>query len=168
VPVEILIEFAYHPLRRRTRMATRRKGIRSAGAVLLNDGEQQPRVLVVQRRRQQDWTLPKGRRRPRERGKAAARREVREETGVRCAAGCRLLKVRWQDQRGRPRRIAYWLLEPAASEEFHPTEEVAAIAWLPASDAISILDSARDRRAVQRGVARIRSRVRAAEAHGVR
>jgi hypothetical protein len=39
-----------------------------------------------------------------------------------------------------------------ANEGFQPTDEVTALAWLPASEAIALLDSARDRRAVQRAV----------------
>ena len=110
-------------------------------------------MLVVHRRRQGDWTLPKGRVRTRELPAAAARREVREEAGAECTAGVRILDVTWQDVRGRRRVIRYWLMELVGERAFEPTDEIAEIAWLPLRDAAAILRGARDRRALIRAIA---------------
>ena len=56
---------------------------RRAGGVVVRDG----RVLLVHRARYDDWSLPKGKLEPGETWEDAALREVREETGVRCALG---------------------------------------------------------------------------------
>jgi len=138
-------------------VARRQQPIRSAGAVVLAEGDAEPRVLIVHRRRQCDWTLPKGRMRLLESARAAARREVWEETGVRCAEGRCVLDVTWRNGRRRLRRIAYWLLVPTGDEGFDPTHEVAAIAWLPAREAIARLGTSRDRRAVRSAVTALRS-----------
>jgi 8-oxo-dGTP diphosphatase len=135
-------------------MSRRRQPIRSAGAVVLLEDDADPRVLLVHRWRQGDWTLPKGRVRSVERPKATARREVWEETRVRCGGGPPLLDVAWRDRRRRRRRIRYWLLAPAEDTAFEPTSEVRAIAWVPAREALSLLGSLRDRRAVKRGLDR--------------
>ena len=136
-------------------MAALRKPIRSAGAVVLAEADDEPRVLLVHRRRQRDWTLPKGRVRPLESRKAAARREAWEETGVRCADGRRVLGVSWRDRRRRARTIDYWLLVPTGDEGFDPTPEVRAIAWLPAREAIARLGNRRDRRALRSALAAV-------------
>jgi 8-oxo-dGTP pyrophosphatase MutT (NUDIX family) len=131
----------------------RRRTLRSAGAVVVRRHADGPRVLVVHRRRQGDWTLPKGRVRTRELPAAAARREVLEEAGVECTAGVRILDATWQDVRGRRRVIRYWLMELAGERAFEPTDEIAEIAWLPLLDAAAILRGTRDRRALISAIA---------------
>jgi 8-oxo-dGTP diphosphatase len=131
----------------------RRTILRSAGAVVVRRDADEPRILVVHRRRQNDWTLPKGRVRTREIPAAAARREVLEESAVECASGVRILDVTWYDARGRRRVIRYWLMELAGQRPFAPTDEIVEIAWLPSLDAVAVLHETRDRRALLRAIA---------------
>ena len=140
-------------MKRRRRITVRTRTIRSAGAVVLRREGDGLAALVVHRRRQDDWTLPKGRLRFREGSAAAARREVREEAAVEYGDGVRMLDVTWHDADGRKRTIGYWLLDRVAEHPFAPTGEVVEIAWLPAPEALARLTHARDRRALIRGIA---------------
>jgi 8-oxo-dGTP pyrophosphatase MutT (NUDIX family) len=129
-------------------MAALRRPVRSAGAVVVRRQERQVRVLIVRRRRQRDWVLPKGRVKWREGSEQAARRETWEESRVRCDGARRLIDVSWRDGRRRPRHIRYWLFEPIAEEQFRPTGEVSEVAWVDPAEAGRLLAAERDRRAL--------------------
>src|SRR3954447_3578629 len=130
----------------------RRRTLRSAGAVVVRPDQTELRVLLVHRRRQEDWTLPKGRVQSGESSQAAARREAWEEAAVRCGQGQRLAEIAWRDRRGRARRIRYWLLTPLEESTFQATPEIAETSWLSALDAEGRVSSLRDRRAIRRAV----------------
>ena len=105
--------------------------IESAGGVVWRtSGRHHHEVLVVHRPHRQDWSLPKGRRRRRESALECALREVREETGLRCAAEEELPEVRYTDRQGRARRVRYWMMQ-AVSGEFRPNDEVDETRWIP-------------------------------------
>ena len=57
-----------------------RAPILAAGGIVVRGGAR-PLIAVVQRRKDNGWVLPKGKLKRKERSIAAARREVREETG---------------------------------------------------------------------------------------
>src|SRR3954451_21780338 len=88
------------------------------------------KVLVIHRPHRQDWSLPKGKRHPRETALECALREVREETGIRCAAGEELPEARYTDRQGRARRVRYWAMQ-AVRGEFRPNDEVDDVRWTP-------------------------------------
>ena len=101
-------------------------------------------VLLVHRPRYDDWTVPKGKLDPREGHAEAARREVEEETGLRCALGPELASTSYRDRKGRPKHVRYWAMTPVAGR-FTPTDEVDEIVWLPVEDAKAVLSYERDR-----------------------
>jgi 8-oxo-dGTP diphosphatase len=73
--------------------------IEAAGGVIWRPtGTAHVEVLVVHRRRQQDWSLPKGRLRRGETALACAIREVKEETGLRCTVEAELPVLLYRDQ----------------------------------------------------------------------
>jgi 8-oxo-dGTP diphosphatase len=115
--------------------------VRAAGGLVVRDGT----VLVVHRPRYDDWSLPKGKLEDGESFEEAALREVREETGVECRLVRELDDDHYSDPRGRPKHVRWWLMEPVALGGHEPDEEVDAVRWLPAADAVAVLTYAHDR-----------------------
>jgi ADP-ribose pyrophosphatase YjhB (NUDIX family) len=117
---------------------------RVAGGILWRETPTGRQVAVVHRRRQGDWSLPKGRLDAGEGWRSAALREVAEETGcsamIQAFAGAKLFV-----NRQRPKLVLYWhmgILEEGAVEV---DDEVDEVAWLPHRDAVSVLDHPSDR-----------------------
>jgi len=97
---------------------------RSSGRVI--------QVALIHRPKYDDWTFPKGKRDPGEHVLLTAVREVAEETGLNVILGRPLTQARY-DQRGRPKRVDYWLARsaPGNLDSFQPSHEVDTLEWLP-------------------------------------
>lgn len=105
-------------------------------------------ILLVHRPRYDDWTLPKGKCDPGESYRDCARREVEEETGLRCRLGPELPDVRYTDQHGRTKRVRYWAMEPD-SGSFVPNDEVDEVRWLGANEVAEQLSYQHDASVVE-------------------
>jgi 8-oxo-dGTP diphosphatase len=118
--------------------------IEAAGGVVWRRGAKGAlKVLVVHRDRYDDWSFPKGKLDPGETHRRAALREVEEETGLRCKTGRELPEVRYDDRKGRRKRVRYWSMVPVAGS-FVPNEEVDEVRWLSVEDARQVLTYAHD------------------------
>ena len=113
--------------------------VRAAGGLVIRDGE----VLLVHRPKYDDWTFPKGKCDPDESDEACALREVEEETGLRCDLVDEVGHTEYVDSRGRPKRVRWWLMQPAEGE-FAPNDEVDAVRWAAPADAAALLSYDRD------------------------
>jgi 8-oxo-dGTP diphosphatase len=106
-------------------------------------------VLLVHRPKYDDWTLPKGKNDPGESDEDAARREVWEETGLRCVLGDELQTVLYVDSKGRPKRVRYWAMVPTDAEPgdvgFSPNDEIDELVWMDVPTARDKLSYERDR-----------------------
>ena len=117
--------------------------IRAAGGVVTRPGETGLEVLLVHRPKYGDWSLPKGKALRGEHDEECALREVEEETGLRCELGEELATTRYDDARGRAKRVRYWLMTPVAGDlEFR--NEVDDGRWLPVEEARDALSYVRD------------------------
>lgn len=107
------------------------KTIKAAGAVAWRLGPDGAReILLVHRRRYDDWSLPKGKAEPGEPLAVTAVRETYEEGGARIVLGRRLTQVRYKVC-GRPKRVTYWSARVTGVDSGAvPNEEVDEIAWL--------------------------------------
>ena len=74
-------------------------------------GDARRRVALVHRPKYDDWALPKGKLDEGESWEDAAVREVREETGLRCALREELSSVEYTDPKGRPKTVRYWRMD---------------------------------------------------------
>ena len=98
----------------------------AAGGVVLRDGC----VLLVHRPAYDDWTLPKGKLDPGESWQEAARREVEEETGLRCEPGEEVGRT-FYDDRQRPRRRRCGTTGWSATASRAAQNEVDEVRWVP-------------------------------------
>jgi 8-oxo-dGTP pyrophosphatase MutT (NUDIX family) len=123
--------------------------IEAAGGVVWRHGpEGGVEVLIVHRPRYGDWSLPKGKLDPGEEAVDAARREVAEETGLRCRVEQPLPAVEYVDHQGRPKRVRYWAMQ-VLDGDFAPNDEVDAMRWVPVDVAAEALSYAHDVTVVQ-------------------
>jgi 8-oxo-dGTP diphosphatase len=119
--------------------------IRAAGGVVYRHGPAGRReVLLVHRAHREDWTFPKGKRRGDEDDDACARREVEEETGLRCALGIELPTTTYITRSGRRKLVRYWAMRPVAGA-VGPRNEVDEVRWVGLEAATPLLTYPRDR-----------------------
>ena len=111
--------------------------IKAAGAVAWRPGpDGRPEILLVHRRKYDDWSLPKGKVEPGEALPVTAVREVLEEGGARLALGRRLNSIRY-NVGGRPKRVHYWSASVASLDDRAvPNDEVDEIEWVDADRAV--------------------------------
>jgi 8-oxo-dGTP pyrophosphatase MutT (NUDIX family)/phosphohistidine phosphatase SixA len=119
--------------------------IKAAGGVAWRPGpDGEPEILLVHRKKYDDWSLPKGKTEPGELLPVTAVREVLEEGGARLALGRRLLSVRY-NVGGRPKRVHYWAASVLSVDEHGvPNSEVDEVTWLPAARAVDKVSYAHD------------------------
>jgi 8-oxo-dGTP pyrophosphatase MutT (NUDIX family) len=116
--------------------------VRAAGGVVRDqrDGS----VLLVHRRRYDDWSFPKGKALEGESDEECALREVEEETGVSCELEFELPTSEYRHRSGRPKRVRYWAMRPLGGEA-QPLNEIDDIAWFSLGEAQMKLSYDRDR-----------------------
>ena len=121
--------------------------VQAAGGLVIRRQRGALQLAVVPRPAHQDWSFPKGKLEEGETFDEAARREVHEETGM----SCRLIRfvghTEYVDRKGRPKAVAYWLME-ATGGSFTPNLEVDELRWVPLDVAYRLLTYPRDRELV--------------------
>mgnify|MGYP001297137654 CR=1 FL=1 len=120
--------------------------VRAAGCVLWRRSPTGSGIelALVYRPKWDDWSWPKGKVGRDETARAAARREVLEETGHDCRPGPELPRVHYTDEQGRPKEVRYWVAE-ATGGTFRANFEVSRLVWLPPDEARDRLTYERDR-----------------------
>lgn len=125
------------------------KRIEAAGGVVMRRGPEETEIVVVHRPRYDDWSFPKGKLDPGETFEEAALREVREETGLICRLGPELAFAHYDDNKGRPKVVRYWLMAVIEDPGFEPNDEVDELRWLTPVEASDLLTYSRDRKLVK-------------------
>lgn len=123
--------------------------VRAAGGVVWRRNAGTVEVLLVHRPKYDDWTLPKGKAEPGETDEECARREVEEETGLRCRLGDEVGSTAYRDQNGRPKVVRYWEMQPVEGS-FEPHDEIDEVRWIAVDDALRALTYKRERPVLRR------------------
>ena len=117
----------------------------SAGALPWRVGEHDIlEVLLVHRRKHQDWAIPKGNVEPGESDRTCARRELREETGLDCRLGWELPSLHYRTPTREPKTARFWAAT-VRSGTFTPSSEIDQTRWFPFATAIRVLTKPRER-----------------------
>ena len=125
-------------------MGLRQTPIRAAGGACCPESQGGKEVLLVHRPAYDDWSLPKGKAHDGESDEDCARREVEEETGLRCELDASFRRPATATARGRPKVVRYWAMQPDAGEACAQAE-VDEVAWLSPEEAKRRLTWKRDR-----------------------
>jgi 8-oxo-dGTP diphosphatase len=111
--------------------------VQAAGGIVLRR-EQPPRVAVVRLRKRDEWVLPKGKLDDGETPRAAAKREVLEETGHNVTVH-EFLGTLVYEAGGRSKIVHYWSMEASAGPARELMSDIRAVDWLPLNTALERL-----------------------------
>jgi 8-oxo-dGTP diphosphatase len=114
----------------------------AGGIVVRHDPE--PRIGIVQLRRNKAWVLPKGKLSRKESALDAARREVLEETGHEVFVHEFVGAITYHS-RGKPKVVQFWRMQVAGGPARKLMRDVRAVEWLPLAEAVDRLTRARER-----------------------
>jgi 8-oxo-dGTP diphosphatase len=117
--------------------------VQAAGGIVLRR-ELPTRVAVVRLRKRDEWVLPKGKLDPGETPRAAARREVLEETGHNVTMR-EFLGTLVYESNGRAKVVHYWSMEAGGEQVRELMSDIRAIDWLPLGAAVERLSRNHER-----------------------
>jgi 8-oxo-dGTP diphosphatase len=120
-----------------------RVSVLAAGGIVLRR-DLPPRVALVRLRKRDEWVLPKGKLDDGETPRAAARREVLEETGHNVTVQ-EFLGTLVYESGGRSKIVHYWRMEAGGEQVRALTNDVRAVEWLPLEAAVARLSRGYER-----------------------
>src|ERR1700727_1981192 len=120
-----------------------RTPVLAAGGIVLR-GEKNPRIEVVRLRKRNEWVLPKGKLDDGETPRAAAEREVLEETGHDVCVH-EFLGTLAYEAGGRSKIVHYWRMETSGGQSRELMDDVRAVDWLPLDAAVARLSRVHER-----------------------
>src|SRR6266853_3059584 len=123
--------------------------IKAAGGILQRSTPRGDEVMVVYRKRHQDWTLPRGKVKDGESFQEAAMREVMEETGCSCRIGNYLGTISYSDN-GVPKVVLFWKMSVVDDQGARNNEEIGEALWLQVPAAIERLTYAQEKALLSR------------------
>jgi len=120
-----------------------RTPVLAAGGIVLRRAAT-PLVAIVRLRKRNEWVLPKGKLDTGETPRAAAEREVNEETGHDVSVH-EFLGTLVYDSRGGSKVVHFWRMEAGAEPVRKLMRDVKAVEWLPLGDAVERLSRGYER-----------------------
>lgn len=119
---------------------------KSCGAVICREDEDFPRVLLIRHRNGGHWAFPKGHVEKDETEEETARREIREETGLKVKLDPGFRKVVTFSPKPQVLKdVVYFGARPAGGELKRQEEEVLEAAWHTFGEALALITFENDR-----------------------
>jgi len=142
-----------------------RTPVLAAGGIVLRL-EDTPLIAVVRLRKRNEWVLPKGKLDDGETPRAAAEREVMEETGHDVSVH-EFLGTLVYESRGGSKVVHYWRMDAGRDPVRQLMRDVKAVEWLPLADAVERLSRGYERAFLENvGPIALQAAVSVAEADG--
>ena len=123
--------------------------IRAAGGIVQRSNGAGDEVMIVHRKRYQDWTLPKGKVKEGESFQEAALREVEEETGFSCELGNYLGTISYAVN-GIPKVVLFWKMSPVEEKGVADSEEISEALWMQVPAAVERLSHPQEKALLSR------------------
>jgi 8-oxo-dGTP diphosphatase len=120
-----------------------RTPVMAAGGIVLRQ-QATPLIAVVRLRKRNEWVLPKGKLDDGETPRAAAEREVREETGHDVSVH-EFLGTLVHESGSRSKVVHYWRMEAESEPSHELMDDVRAVDWLPLEAAVERLSRSYER-----------------------
>ena len=117
--------------------------VMAAGGIVMRRG-QPPLIAIVRLRKRDEWVLPKGKLDDGETARAAAKREVLEETGHNVTVH-EFLGTLVYESGGRSKVVHYWRMEAGSTQTRELMNDIRAVDWLPLDEALVRLSRAYER-----------------------
>jgi 8-oxo-dGTP diphosphatase len=127
--------------------AKHREPVLAAGGIVLR-ADAGPCVAVVRLRKNNAWVLPKGKLKPGEDVREAAKREATEETGHDVAVHEYLGEI--PSEPGRRKAVRFWRMQAAAEPSHKLMDDVKSVKWLPLDAAVAKLTHPHERAFLRR------------------
>lgn len=118
--------------------------IKAAGGIIQRASERGDEVLIVYRKQEKDWTLPKGQVKDGESFQEAALREVEQETGCSCQLGSYLGTISYADN-GTPKVVMFWKMSVLQEKSVAENEEIGEAVWMQVPAAIQRLSHTQEK-----------------------
>jgi 8-oxo-dGTP diphosphatase len=120
-----------------------REPVLAAGGIVIKPGAA-PQIAVVKQRKRSEWVLPKGKLNAGETARAAAEREVLEETGHGVSVHEFLGTMAYQIG-SRTKIVHFWRMEAEATQSRELMRDIKAVDWLSLDDALERLSRGYER-----------------------
>ena len=125
------------------------KLIRAAGGLVFRESDGERQIALVHRPKYDDWALPKGKLKPGEGWRDAAKREVEEELWSSVEVGKFVGSLHYLVA-GVEKLVLYWRMRLVEQHKFIANEEIDAYVWLSRSDALVKLSYQSERDLVEK------------------
>ena len=122
--------------------------VAASGGLVWRQASRGRELVVIHRRRQADWTLPKGKVKPGESWLQCAIREVLEETGYNVEVESHAGWVCY-DTGEITKVVRFWNMRPLGESQLESSEEVVSMHWMTAQEAAQRLDHEGERELVK-------------------
>ncbi|MGI9073509.1 MAG: NUDIX hydrolase [Bryobacteraceae bacterium] len=123
--------------------------IQAAGGLVTREAPDGLELILVHRKRYNDWSLPKGKVEAGEEPLHAAIREVREETGCEVEYEGFAGETRYE-VRGVPKIVQFWRMRLVSQPHLDENDEIASAIWLPVREAVAMMTYDSERKLVAR------------------